>query len=111
MTLHAWPCRVYDACSRRWALSRYFVRQVQHPGLYALPASAAVLQPAMSQHESSWAHLIAIAPTWQAMEALPHGFNPTDRLLLHHGSLLADAYDAWFKRWNTAQNVRPPHAT
>ena len=46
---------------------------------------------------------------WQAVEALPHGFDPTDRLLLHHGSLLADAYDAWFKRWNTAQNVRLPH--
>jgi hypothetical protein len=52
-----------------------------------------------------------IAWMWQAVEALPHGFDPTDRLLLHHGSLLADAYDAWFKRWNTAQNVRPLHAT
>jgi hypothetical protein len=46
----------------------------------------------------------------QAMEALPHGFDPTDRLLLHHGSLLADAYDLWFKHWSTAQNVRAPDA-
>ena len=47
---------------------------------------------------------------WQAMEALPHGFDPTDRLLLLHGSLLADAYDVWFQHWSTAQNVRLPRA-
>jgi hypothetical protein len=45
----------------------------------------------------------------QAMEALPHGFDPTDRLLLHHGSLLADAYDIWFKHWSTSQNVSLRH--
>lgn len=78
--------------------------------LYGLPASTSTLRPAISAACSAMAYLILIAPMWQAVEALPHGFDPTDRLLLHHGSLLADAYDAWFKRWNTAQNVRPPYA-
>ncbi len=42
----------------------------------------------------------------KALETLPHTFDPTDRLLLHHGSLLADAYDLWFQKWSSAQNVR-----
>lgn len=40
----------------------------------------------------------------KALEALPHGFDPTDRLLLHHASLLGDAYDTWFIHWSRAQN-------
>lgn len=42
------------------------------------------------------------------METLPHGFDPTDRLLLHHASLLGDAYDTWFIHWSQAQNVSCP---
>ena len=47
-----------------------------------------------------WAALEASSARWsaarhfvrQALQALPHTFGPTDRLLLHHGSLVADAY-------------------
>mmetsp|Transcript_20019 Transcript_20019/g.60503 ORF Transcript_20019/g.60503 Transcript_20019/m.60503 type:complete len:574 (-) Transcript_20019:1909-3630(-) len=57
--------------------------------------------------EDWWAALEASSSRWsaaryfvrQAMQALPNTFSSTDRLLLHHGSLVADAYDVWFKKW------------
>lgn len=40
----------------------------------------------------------------QALQQLPHGFDALDTSLLHHASLVNDAYDVWYRAF--AQAVR-----
>ena len=40
----------------------------------------------------------------QALQQLPHGFDALDTCLLHHASLVNDAYDVWYRAF--AQAVR-----
>ncbi len=41
----------------------------------------------------------------QALQQLPHGFDALDTCLLHHASLVNDAYDVWYRAFAQAIQV------
>ena len=47
----------------------------------------------------------------QALQQLPHGFDALDTCLLHHASLVNDAYDIWYRAFAQAIQVCCPPDT
>jgi len=47
----------------------------------------------------------------QALQQLPHGFDALDTCLLHHASLVNDAYDIWYRAFAQAIQVCSPPDT
>ncbi len=47
----------------------------------------------------------------QALDTIEHGFDPLDRNLIYHASLVGDLYEEFYRRFAQTVQVTPPKAS
>ena len=75
--------------------------------LHALHAYQLLLQDFFRVYGAASARQqLTRAAVRKALASGPHGFTPLDACLIHHASLVNDAYDRWYVSWAKAVQAR-----